>query len=832
MHTLLTAATSIGSTVLAQAASGGIWDSVWPYLLMVFGFSFIVFVHELGHFAVAKWAGVRVERFAIGFGQELFGFTKGETRYSINILPLGGYVKMLGQEDFDDKSNELMFKEDPRSFVNKPVGHRMAIVSAGVIMNVILAGLLFMVVFMIGMQAMAPRIGFVEPDSPADIAGLMPGDVIERVNGETIHEFRDVSMAIQLAPPHDQIEFFVRRDGDVVKRIPVKPDYRRPENTREPRRQVIGIAPGVTREILWVGPDLAVSEEERPRIGDKIVEVDGREVNDSNINAVREILATAKEVWVERKDAKNPDAVAQRVRVRIPPQLAIYPADARDPDSISVLGLTPLMRFGNVDPKGRAALAGLEIGDTILSFDDVAFPTKSVIARGIADNSEFDVPFKVRKSDGRVVEGFVRPKRNRIGPGTIQAIVQSIPEGEAAEGGVQARFSDVRRGGIAYKAGIVKGDVITRVGETVNPTLGEFNRMIRTSPEKSVNVEMRKSDGRLVSVTVEPSAPGAIDASYTLVADDLLTTAAPLATVNGKPSPAAVAGIPTGATITKIGDESVSRWRDLVEAFRRNAGKSIRVTFTAPGEKTAREVDFGVPLDLRTALGLGPESRIIAIDGRRTYTIPTTRGEEEAHVGYHDAQRGLLTSLIGQKNVPVVFRRNAIAEPETGQVDVTADMIDPWLGRIAYAPNVDVGIEPTLLKGENAWQALQIGVHKTWYFILQVYSTINRMVFSQSVAVENLSGPLGIVSIGGQIARAGFVEFLFFMAIISANLAVINFLPLPIVDGGLMVFLIIEKIKGSPVSLRVQVATQVIGLFLIIGAFLFVTYNDVLRIWG
>ena len=137
-----------------------------------------------------------------------------------------------------------------------------------------------------------------------------------------------------------------------------------------------------------------------------------------------------------------------------------------------------------------------------------------------------------------------------------------------------------------------------------------------------------------------------------------------------------------------------------------------------------------------------------------------------------------------------------------------------------------------MLKGENALDALWIGIHKTYYFILQVYQMIDRMLFSRSIGVESISGPLGIVSIGGQIARAGLVNFLFFMAILSANLAVINFLPLPIVDGGLMVFLIIEKIKGSPISLRVQVATQVIGLFLIVGAFVFVTYNDALRLFG
>lgn len=163
MHDLLMQA----SATLAANQLAAVWSSVWPYLAMIGGFSLIVFVHELGHFAVAKWAGVRVERFAVGFGQELFGFTRGETRYSFNLLPLGGYVKMLGQEDFDDKSEELRFKDDPRSFINKPVGHRMAIVSAGVVMNILFAALAFMIVFLIGMEATPPRIAGIEPDSPA-----------------------------------------------------------------------------------------------------------------------------------------------------------------------------------------------------------------------------------------------------------------------------------------------------------------------------------------------------------------------------------------------------------------------------------------------------------------------------------------------------------------------------------------------------------------------------------------------------------------------------------------------------------------------------------------
>ena len=146
------------ASLLAEWTVTGTLNMVKYFAMIFFGFSMVIFVHELGHFLVAKWAGVRVEKFAIGFGKELIGFTRGETRYSFNVLPLGGYVKMLGQEDFDDKAQELRFKDDPRSFVNKPVGRRMAIVSAGVIMNTLFAGLLFMIVFMIGKEAVATRI--------------------------------------------------------------------------------------------------------------------------------------------------------------------------------------------------------------------------------------------------------------------------------------------------------------------------------------------------------------------------------------------------------------------------------------------------------------------------------------------------------------------------------------------------------------------------------------------------------------------------------------------------------------------------------------------------
>lgn len=817
------------TSTLAASSIEAIWSSVWPYLAMIGGFSLIVFVHELGHFAVAKWAGVRVERFAVGFGQELFGFTKGETRYSFNLLPLGGYVKMLGQEDFDDKSEELRFKDDPRSFINKPVGHRMAIVSAGVVMNIIFAALAFMIVFLIGMESTPPRIAGIEPDSPADKAGLQPGDVVKKINGEKVIEFNELRMAVLLAPPHEPIEFEVDRDGELL-HFDIKPTYNTPPTTRSIQRLIIGITPGVTGEIVAVGPEIDPNNPNHPRIGDMIVEVDGVEVTDANASSLFYTLPFSKGgIYVERKDPKNPKAPPQRVRVEIPPLLALYPSDPTDPGSVNVMGLTPLTRFHLIDPRGRAHLAGLEMGDTVLSWNDKPYPSVTDITRAVRDNAEWDIPFTVQKANGKTMRGFVRPKTHPRGAATVQADIQ--PVSESGTPGPRAAFVAVRPGGSAAQAGIEAGDVILRVTDRLNPTRPEVVEAITSNSGKFVPFVVRKKDGREVQVAVRAVAPGSLDATYNLVAADLLRVGEPVAMIAGRPSPAAEAGIPGGALITKVGDAIVTNWRELIEALRAAAGETIAVTFlTRDGDEQI--ASFRVPNSLHTLIGVGPEARIVSIDGRETVQVETSRGKEASTVGHHIGTRAILTELVGKSHVPVEFRSQPLAPLQTTHIDVTADMIDPWLARVTFAPSIETAEAMTILRGENALEAVWIGMHKTYYFVLQVYKTMERMIFTRSLGVESISGPLGIIDMGGKVAQAGWVKFLFFLGIISANLAVINFLPLPIVDGGLMVFLLIEKIKGSPVSMKVQVATQVLGLFLIIGMFIFVTYQDALRLWG
>jgi len=141
---------------------------------------FMILIHEFGHYAVAKLLGVRVEQFAIGFGKRLVGFRRGETDYRINALPLGGYVKMSGENPMDERTG------DPREFLSHPRWHRFLIAIAGPIMNIALAVGLLTVVYMVHYEYAVYMdqpavIAWIKPDSAAAKAGLQPGDKIVRI---------------------------------------------------------------------------------------------------------------------------------------------------------------------------------------------------------------------------------------------------------------------------------------------------------------------------------------------------------------------------------------------------------------------------------------------------------------------------------------------------------------------------------------------------------------------------------------------------------------------------------------------------------------------------
>ena len=161
----------------------------YDYLVAIPVFALLVLVHEFGHFITAKWAGIRVDEFAIGFPPRLLSFTRGETTYSINALPIGGYVRMPGENG--ETTNEAGVY-DPRAFASKPASKRLIVLLAGVTMNFLLAIVFFTAAEAVGQVQLRPVIATVASDSPAATAGLIPGDTFLKVDGQTVKYFTDV----------------------------------------------------------------------------------------------------------------------------------------------------------------------------------------------------------------------------------------------------------------------------------------------------------------------------------------------------------------------------------------------------------------------------------------------------------------------------------------------------------------------------------------------------------------------------------------------------------------------------------------------------------------
>lgn len=175
---------------------------------------FLILIHELGHFLVAKQMDVKVEKFSIGFGPRIFAFTRGETEYMVSAFPLGGYVKMMGEEPGEE------LKNDPREFGSKSVGQRMAIIIAGPIMNLLFAFMLLPIVYLLGVNmptylSKEAKVGWVMKDSPSEVAGVRPGDLIKTIDGSDVDNW-EKALTIITSNPDRRLVLGILRDGSNV----------------------------------------------------------------------------------------------------------------------------------------------------------------------------------------------------------------------------------------------------------------------------------------------------------------------------------------------------------------------------------------------------------------------------------------------------------------------------------------------------------------------------------------------------------------------------------------------------------------------------------------
>lgn len=756
MHVILGADTS-------GAALGQIDALAWVanflgFVKVLVGFSIIIFVHELGHFLAAKWAGVRVDRFAVGFGYRVCGYRRGEgftfgrrpdysgeelrarglgeTDYCINVLPLGGYVKMLGHDDImiDEKTNEVHFSKDPRAFNNRPVGRRMIVVSAGVVFNLLFAALLLMGVFLIGKQMPAPVIGNVIPGRPAAQAGLLPGDRIVTIDGAPIDSMENVLKAqiLSTAPLRFAIERNGRRlDEEVVI------DYSRIPDERE-RIDILGAR---TTELITDGH--ALPGREAPKAGDVILAIDDQPVS-SGADVDRAFMHASgapKKLTVRRRDPRNRSATPAVIDTWQRASLSIGPADASNPsrervsDSRHILGLLPRASVARVVPGSPAAKAGFLAGDVIAEWDTLAAPVFSEIKANIRKNA--GKPVRV------AIERYGERKTITVTPRTPFSFLGS-PDPEV---------------------GIQFGD----------------------GPE---------SDAPVVAL----AAPG---------------------------TPAAELALPRGAVLLQVGGRAVQDWFDVVGALKSQAGERVTIRYRTGDDEAAGPMS--IPSSVVNELGLAPLAVVLSIDGADRAKLDNGN---EVRLPMWLAVRRLLEQNVG-RTVTVRYQPDLLStEIATAQFVVRADNVDPWQMRVQFTYEAFfTPLKESVSAHGNPLKALAMGTKYTWGTVTEVLAIIKLMA-NRQVGVENVSGPVGIIGHAVGQAKEGLVDLLFFLAFLSANLAVINFLPLPVLDGGLMVFLLIEKIKGKPVSLKTQMISVLVGLALIVLCFLFVTIQDIARLFS
>jgi regulator of sigma E protease len=250
----------MGTYVLAHlnALGGGVVAYIIPFLFVL---SLVVFFHELGHFLVARWCGVRVLVFSIGFGPEIVGFNdRHGTRWKISAIPLGGFVKFFGDENaasVPDSARFAVMDADERahSFMFQPVAKRAAIVVAGPLANFLLAIVIFAGVFMLyGKQTMSARVDSVQADSAAAEAGFKAGDLVVAINGRPIENFTEMQRIVG-ANAGEPLAITVDREGNqlVLKATPALKEVK--DNFGNVQRVgILGISRSMAPEDLKLHP--------------------------------------------------------------------------------------------------------------------------------------------------------------------------------------------------------------------------------------------------------------------------------------------------------------------------------------------------------------------------------------------------------------------------------------------------------------------------------------------------------------------------------------------------------------------------------------------------
>jgi regulator of sigma E protease len=385
-------------------------DFVLPFIVVL---GVLIFVHELGHFIAAKACGVKVERFSLGFGRAIASRTVGETEYRVAWLPLGGYVKMLGEIPGEEMPQE----DADRSFNAKPVWQRIVIAVAGPGMNFALPVLLLGAAYMVGVPTATSRLGTILPSSAAEQAGVQAGDRLVAVGGTGVEWWEDVSETLGEATP-GPVPIEVDRGGTRIHfTLDVPPEGGDPVD--------LGLLPSAPAAVI------ALRSEETPafraglRTGDQITHVAGEEVADwPALVAALESAGSAPGRRVELEIARANEGEVDTLRLTLEVK-----------EGGRALGLLPGdLRIHDVEPESPAATAGLEGGDLLVEVDGRPVSSFRALAERIRRSGGEPVPLGILR-DGELRRVVVVPEQRDIVERGLKDRVFAI----GVRGGIQAQ---------------------------------------------------------------------------------------------------------------------------------------------------------------------------------------------------------------------------------------------------------------------------------------------------------------------------------------------------------------------------------------------------------
>jgi regulator of sigma E protease len=727
---------------------------IWAIIKAVLGLSFVIFIHELGHFLAAKWCDVNVSAFSIGFGPAVPGcwFTWGETTYKIGILPLGGYVQMVGQVDGDESADD---GDDPRSYRKKTVPQRMLIISAGVVMNAILAMCCFVAVYQgPGKEYPSAVINYVDTSAPAFKHGLRSGGIITDIDGVKNPNFSDFTQmvinSLKGRPLEVTYKTYSQKAGEQVFTIAIEPGM--DENNKKP---VFGVSPPPklqfpARRGTQEGPYYAGTPAARPIAGNF-------EYGD---------------VIIAMTDPDDPKHTITEIDI-----------DPRNPN------------------KSQRDYFEFQRRLELLADKEITIRVRRKIeqtGKEVKPHPEIKVAPMYRLKLGVVMQ---------MGP------VQAVREGTDAYKEVfPPRTKDDKK---------LKGDVIERVcfldendkeelvwndkpqgnEKQLDPERLPFElRQWSDQLDRKGRMGKRKVKLHLARHSDQPGqelVPNGVDKVLEWDTSWRFDRAGPISLNAPMSIPELGLAYEIKSTVIAVTDPKSNFKKDDVI-------KNYRFDMEAYEEE--------VPWLPQTVYQIAPFLRPESEAGKIRWLDTELKEGQWAHVSFMVFQKPY-------KFKKLLFKVERDKKIEEIEIPIVEDPTWPLVDR-GWVLTSDT----RRVTANDPLHAFWLGMVDTKNIVLNL-----RGMILGRIGLTNVGGPLTIAVVTYRVAGMDFADLLFLLGLISINLAIVNFLPIPVLDGGHMVFLIYEGIRKKPASETVRIVATYAGLAFILLLMISLLWLDVIR---